>query len=110
MLKTQPMIHKLTQKQLQRYLTVLNEVERYRDLIDQEKEHLVRSVIEKPYMDLRCDWAFKHVFTDLSLLKMLLEDILPEDIQSVEKYEHLPNEIDKTKCARTTRTSSWMSW
>ena len=91
------MIHKLTQKQLQRYLTVLNEVERYRDLTDQEKEHLVRSVIEKPYMDLRCDWAFKHVFTDLSLLKMLLEDILPEDIQSVEKYEHLPNEIDKVR-------------
>lgn len=82
---------------MQRYLSVLNEVERYRHLTDEEKEHLVRSVIEKPYMDLRCDWAFKYVFKDLNLLKMLLEDILPEDVRSVEKLEHLPNEIDKMR-------------
>ena len=87
----------LTQEQLQKYLAVLNEVQRYRNLTDKEKEHLVRSVIEKPYMDLRCDWAFKHVFNDLNSVKMLLEDILPEDIQSVEKLEHLPNEIDKMR-------------
>ena len=45
-------------------------------------------------MDLRCDWAFKHVMKNTDILKMLLNDFLPEEIESVEP---LPNEIDKMR-------------
>ena len=87
----------MTKEQMEQYVAILNEVERYRDMDLTEKERIVRSVLDKPYMDLRCDWAFKHVFQDLELLKLLLEDLLPEDIVSVEHLESLPNEIDKSR-------------
>ena len=87
----------MTKEQMEQYVAILNEVERYRDMDLMEKERIVRSVLDKPYMDLRCDWAFKHVFQDLELLKLLLEDLLPEDIVSVEHLESLPNEIDKSR-------------
>lgn len=87
----------MTKEQMAQYIAILDEVERYRNLSMEEKERIVRCVLEKPYMDLRSDWAFKHVFQDLDLLKMLLEDILPEDILTVEHLEALPNEIDKSR-------------
>ena len=85
---------------MQQYLAILNTVERYRDLTDEEKEFIIRKFNEQPYMDLRCDWAFKHVFQRMDLLKLLLEDLLPEDIISVEQLntlQALPNEIDKMR-------------
>ena len=66
----------MTKEQMAQYIAILDDVERYRNLSMEEKERIVRCVLEKPYMDLRSDWAFKHVFQDLDLLKMLLEDIL----------------------------------
>ncbi len=92
--------YKLTKEQLKQYIAVLDAAESYRDLSDDEKEHIVRSIMERPYMDLRSDFAFKHVFRDMNLLKMLLEDVLPESIISVEplnSLEALPNEIDKMR-------------
>ena len=79
---------------MQEFLNVVNEVERYRDLSDEEKEQLVLSVLEHPYMDLRCDWAFKHILQNLEILKMLLNDFLPEEIDTVSLQ---PNEIDKMR-------------
>ena len=90
--------YQLTPDQLKQYVAVLNAVERYRDVSDDEKERIVRAVMERPYMDLRSDWAFKHVFGDMNLLKLLLEDVLPEEISSVEPLddlEALPNEIER---------------
>ena len=92
--------YELTPEQLSRYVAALDAVERYRDLSDEEKERIVKVILERPYMDLRSDWAFKHVFRDMNLLKMLLEDVLPEDILSVEPLsdlEALPNEIDRIR-------------
>ena len=92
--------YKLTQEQLKQYIAVLDAAETYRDLSDDEKENIVRSIMEHPYMDLRSDFAFKHVFGDMDLLKMLLEDVLPESIVSVEPLDRLvtlPNEIDKMR-------------
>lgn len=91
------MKNELTPEQLQRYVAVLDEVERYRSLTEKEKEMLVRSIVERPYMDLRSDFAFKHVFQNLDLLKVLLDDLLPEDIEAISRLEHLPNEIDKMR-------------
>ena len=92
--------YELTPEQLKQYIAVLDAAESYRDLSDDEKEHIVRAIMERPYMDLRSDFAFKHVFRDMNLLKMLLEDVLPESIVSVEPLDHLealPNEIDKMR-------------
>lgn len=90
--------YELTPAQLKQYVAALDAVERYRDLSDEEKELIVKAILEHPYMDLKSDWAFKHVFRDMNLLKMLLEDVLPEDILTVEPLsdlEALPNEIDR---------------
>ena len=92
--------YELTPAQLKQYVDALDAVERYRDLSDEEKELIVKAILEHPYMDLKNDWAFKHVFRDMKLLKMLLEDVLPEEILSVEplnELEALPNEIDRLR-------------
>jgi predicted transposase/invertase (TIGR01784 family) len=90
--------YKLTEEQLEQYIEALDVLENFRKISDIEKEYIIKTVLEHPYMDLRSDWAFKHVFQDMNLLKMLLEDVLPEDILSVEplnELQALPNEIDK---------------
>ena len=79
---------------MRKFVAIVNEVERYRDLSEKEKEQLVLSILDHPYMDLRCDWAFKHVMENTDILKMLLNDFLPEEIDSVQM---LPNEIDKMR-------------
>ena len=83
----------LTEEQYRRYEAILNEVERIRNLTRKEKESIIRGVLEKAFIDLTCDWAFKHVFgRHPDLLMMLLNDILPEQIVQVE-YDQ--NEIDR---------------
>lgn len=92
--------YELTQEQLKQYIEVLDVAETYRDLSEDEKENIVRAIMERPYMDLRSDFAFKHVFSDMNLLKMMLGDVLPEDIVSVEPLDTLttlPNEIGKMR-------------
>ncbi|MBQ4389239.1 MAG: Rpn family recombination-promoting nuclease/putative transposase [Bacteroidales bacterium] len=88
------MNRKLAPAQMRKFVAIVNEVERYRDLSEKEKEQLVLSILDHPYMDLRCDWAFKHVMENTDILKMLLNDFLPEEIDSVQL---LPNEIDKMR-------------
>ena len=89
----QSIIDRLSPDQLNLYLAFVDEVERYRNLSLEEKKQLVQDIMDRPYLDLLCDWAFKHVFgQNLDLLEMLLRDILQMDL-SVEKP--LPNEIDK---------------
>lgn len=84
---------RLAPEQLGLYLAILNEVQRYRDLSHEEKLNLIRDIMDRPYLDLLCDWAFKHVFgNNLDLLEMLLRDILQMDLAV---KEPLPNEIDK---------------
>lgn len=84
---------RMTPDQLDLYYAILNEVERYRSLSRPEKLRLIKDILDRPYIDLLCDWAFKHVFgANLDLLEMLLRDILQMDLR-VEKS--LPNEIDR---------------
>jgi len=88
----QSLTDQMTPDQLELYYAVLNEVERYRSLTRHEKLKLIRDVMDRPYVDLLCDWAFKHVFgNNLDLLEILLRDILQMDLR-IEKP--LPNEID----------------
>ena len=46
---------------MQKFIAVVNEVERYRELSEKEKEGMVLSIMGRPYMDLRSDWAFKQL-------------------------------------------------
>ena len=83
----------LTEEQYRRYEAILNEVERIRNLTRKEKEGIIRGILESAFIDLTCDWAFKHVFGHHpDILMMLLNDILPEQIVQVE-YDQ--NEIDR---------------
>ena len=84
---------RLTPDQLELYIAILNEFQRYRDLSHEEKIKLIKDIMDRPYLDLLCDWAFKHVFSNnLKIMEMLLRDILQMDL-IVEQT--LPNEIDK---------------
>ena len=83
--------NKLSDEQLAQYMAIVDEVEHLRTLTEREKEKLVRDIMEKPFLNLLCDVAFKYVFQqDMESLKMLLNDFLPEEIESVSTY---PNEL-----------------
>ena len=77
---------------MRRYEAVINEFEKYRKLSGAEKRSVIQKILGRHFMDLRCDWAFKHVMQDPEILKMLLNDILPEQVAGI---RHLPNEIDR---------------
>ena len=83
---------KLTQQQLQQFLVELDALEQYRDLSDEEKEKIAKSILSSKYMDLRCDWAFKYILQNKEILTMLLRDFISEDIDHV---ENLPNDIGR---------------
>lgn len=81
----------LTQEQMVQYKAIVDEVENLRTLTEREKEELIRNIMEKPFLDLLCDVAFKYVFTqDMESLLMLLNDFLPVKIVEVTTE---PNEL-----------------
>ena len=85
----------LTTEQFAIYEGIVNEIEKYRGLSPEEKEALILDIVSRPYIDLLCDWAFKHVFGHHpELLILLLNDILPENIT---RLIYLPNESDRWK-------------
>ena len=85
----------LTPEQYAIYEGIVNEIKKYRGLSPEEKEALILDIVSRPYIDLLCDWAFKHVFGHHpELLILLLNDILPENINSL---TYLPNESDRWK-------------
>ena len=88
----EPMV--ITEEQYLQFAPILDEVERLRKLTRTEKERIIRDILDRPFIDLTCDWAFRHVFGhNPEMLKMLLNDLLPEKIVSLD-YD--PNEIDRT--------------
>ena len=84
--------NKLTKEQQQQFMAFLNEYEKCRNLSEEEKENLIVQITSTTYIDLLCDWAFKHVFGhNKENLMLLLNDFLPEEIIDIE-YD--PNERD----------------
>lgn len=84
--------HTPTAEQVQLYMSILNEYDKYRSLSKEEKEDLILQIASTTFIDLLCDWAFKHVFGhNKENLMLLLNDFLPEEIIDIE-YE--PNETD----------------
>ena len=85
----------LTEEQYQIYLAAVNEVERIRSFSDDEKYDLIQQITSSTFIDLLCDWAFKHIFGhNKEHLMMLLNDFLPERIAAVEEIHMTPNEAD----------------
>ena len=54
------------------------------------REEFDRLIMSKPFIDLRCDWAFKYFFSQPEMLKKLINDVLPVQASEI---EYLPNEI-----------------
>ena len=82
----------LTKEQFNLFLSILNEYDNYRPLSKEEKEDLILQITSTTFIDLLCDWAFKHVFGhNKENLMLLLNDFLPEEIIDIE-YD--PNETD----------------
>ncbi len=58
---------------------------RFVGMTDEEKDAYAQRLATPEYLDLTCDWAFKYLFQNHpDLLVWLLNDILQEDITSVE--------------------------
>ena len=58
---------------------------RFVGMTDEEKDAYAQRLATPEYLDLTCDWAFKYLFqSHPDLLVRLLNDILQEDIMSVE--------------------------
>ena len=85
-------LKELTPEQLRQFEAVVDEFEKCRGMSQEEKQLLVKQIMSDTFMDLRCDWAFKHLLQDKGILKMLLNDVLPEEIDEVKL---LPNEVDR---------------
>ena len=82
----------LSPEQLELYKSILDEYNRYRGVSEEEKEDVILKISSTTFIDLLCDWAFKHVFGhNKELLIMLLNDFLPEKVIDIE-YD--PNETD----------------
>ena len=85
----------LTPEQRQRYFTILNKYQLLRDLSNEEKEDLILRITSSEFIDLMCDWAFKHVFGhNKEHLMMLLNDFLPVKIVDIDEIHYDPNEVD----------------
>ena len=73
---------------LRRYRRCLMLIEgdgRFSGMTSEEKDAYAQRLATPEYLDLTCDWAFKHLFqSHPDLLVRLLNDILQEDITSVE--------------------------
>ena len=82
----------MTPEQLRQFEAIVDEFEKCRGMSREEKQLLIKQIMSDTFMDLRCDWAFKHLLQDKGILKMLLNDVLPEEIDEVEL---LPNEVDR---------------
>ena len=94
-MSTQTSTRQLSPQQYRLYLSIIDEFEKFRSLSDDEKYDIIQRIVTTRYIDLLCDWAFKHVFghNEENLL-LLLNDILPEKIVHI-TYD--PNEVDILK-------------
>ena len=85
----------LSPEQMALYKSIMDKYERYRNLSEQEKENLIIEITSATYIDLLCDWAFKHVFGhNKKNLIMLLNDLLSENILDI---EYNPNESNVSR-------------
>lgn len=58
---------------------------RFKEMSKEEKDTYAQSLATPEYLDLTCDWAFKYLFQNPpDMLIMLLNDILRENITSIE--------------------------
>ncbi len=72
-------------RRYRRCLCLIERDGRFAGMTGEEKDAYAQRLASPEYLDLTCDWAFKHLFQGHpDLLVRLLNDILSEDITSVE--------------------------
>lgn len=81
----------LTPKKLHEFKQRLSVIEHFSHLPESRQDAILNGIFSHQYMDLRCDWAFKYVLDDDEILKMLLEDMLPN--QQIQSVKRLPNQV-----------------
>lgn len=78
-------------KLLEKYGSVFDEIKSMQFIPDNEKEAIIGRILSSEYIDLTIDYGFKFVFGQhLDLLKMLLEDILQIEIETLER---IPDQV-----------------
>ena len=85
----------MTEKQKERYDYIIGALAEEIEITPRIREYVEKTVTKATFMDLRSDWALKHILNDEEVLKMLVGDVLEENIASLEGIHHLPNEIDR---------------
>lgn len=87
----------ITTKEKEQYLAAGNKNVEFRNLSQSKKEEFIETVMQAEFMDLRCDWAFKRVMSDPELLKLLLNDFLPEEVEEVVSVNTEPKRLNGTE-------------
>lgn len=85
----------MTEKQKERYDYIIGALSEEIEITPRLREYVEKIVTTATFMDLRSDWALKHILNDEDVLKMLIGDVLEENIASLEGIHHLPNEVDR---------------
>ena len=85
----------MTQEQQKRYDYIIGALSEEIEVTSRLCAYVEKIVTTATFMDLRSDWALKHILNDEEVLKMLIGDVLGESITSLEGIHHLPNEVDR---------------
>lgn len=85
----------MTQEQKERFDYIIGALAEDIEITPHLREYVEKIVTTATFMDLRSDWALKHILNDEEILKMLIGDVLEENISALEGIHHLPNEVDR---------------
>jgi len=86
---------KISQSQKRQYIAEGNKNRDFKKLSQAKKEEVVESIMQTDFLDLRCDWAAKKVLSDPEILKLLLNDFLPEKVESVTSINTEPKRLNR---------------
>lgn len=85
----------MTTQEKKRYDFLVGELSKVRTLTEHDLGWLESLVTKAVFMDLRCDFALKHILYNKEVLIMLIRDLLGEDVVDLDDTSRLPNEIDR---------------
>ena len=85
----------MTSEQQKRFDYIIGALAEEIEITPRLREYVEKIVTTATFMDLRSDWALKHILNNEEVLKMLIGDVLEENIADLEGIHHLPNEVDR---------------
>ena len=85
----------MTDEQQKRFEYIIGALAEEIEITPRLREYVEKIVTTATFMDLRSDWALKHILNNEEVLKMLIGDVLEENIAGLEGIHHLSNEVDR---------------